>query len=342
MSGAGPTFRPYRPGDEAALAALFTRVFGRPLTPAMWLWKVRSRPFAVPTVWVGEADGAIVFQTAGIPLRAHVAGEEVDAIVAVDAMTAPEWRRRGLLAAGTRMAYDAWREAGVAFVMGLPNEQWGSRAAALGWMRLFPLAWLVRPLRPERTAARKLGLPFTAGLAPLGNVAHGVLGRRLPRRPIAVRHAEPDDPAIGRIGEALSRSFPVVPGHDAAWATWRFCPPGDSYRILVVEDGGFPRGWAAYHRREDDLHLVELRALPEDLPVVLRSLLERWRDGGVEKVTTLAAPGSALHAHLRRAGFLRARRPFSFEVVPLRDGLPFDLLRDPAAWWLTGADFDVI
>jgi hypothetical protein len=33
-----------------------------------------------------------------------------------------------------------------------------SRAAALGWQRLFPLRWLLRVIRPTALAARKLGV----------------------------------------------------------------------------------------------------------------------------------------------------------------------------------------
>ena len=41
-------------------------------------------------------------------------------------MTDPEYRRQGILTAIARLAYDTWRKAGIPFVLGLPNEQWGS------------------------------------------------------------------------------------------------------------------------------------------------------------------------------------------------------------------------
>ena len=84
-------------------------------------------------------------------------------MVSVDTMTAPEFQRRGLLSEVGRSTYAHWRDGGVAFVLGLPNERWGSRASALGWIELFPLQWLTRALRPAALLARRLHLPHVMG-----------------------------------------------------------------------------------------------------------------------------------------------------------------------------------
>jgi hypothetical protein len=86
-------------------------------------------------------------------LRYLINGKIETVIVSVDAKTAREYRRQGLLTRGASLAFANWRANGVAFTLGMPNENWGSRTDALGWIRLFPLQWLVRPVRPERVAA---------------------------------------------------------------------------------------------------------------------------------------------------------------------------------------------
>lgn len=158
------TIRPYRAGDEARLVALFARVFGRPIDEAHWGWKLAGRPSLspFPTVFVGVAadpDGGerAVHQFGGIPIRCAGPRGHVTAIVAVDAMTDPEYRRQGLLTAASEQAWRCWRDAGIAFVLGLPNEQWGSRAYALGWRELSALSWRVRPLRLDRIVRRRAG-----------------------------------------------------------------------------------------------------------------------------------------------------------------------------------------
>ena len=65
--------RPYQPGDERDLVALFQRVFGRPLTETHWRWKLKQLPSPVENVWLAVAqNGNPIFQYAGIPVRYHL------------------------------------------------------------------------------------------------------------------------------------------------------------------------------------------------------------------------------------------------------------------------------
>jgi hypothetical protein len=120
-----------------------------------------------------------------MPTRFKIDERASDAMVAVDAMTAPAFRRRGLLTEVVARSHDEWRDAGIAFVIGLPNQQWGSRARALGWRELFPLQWLARPLRPEALIARRLGLPGLGRVHMFGSVWNRFANRRLPGVPIS-------------------------------------------------------------------------------------------------------------------------------------------------------------
>ena len=45
-------------------------------------------------------------------------------------------------------------------ILGMPNENHGSRARILGWRSLTSLQWMLLPLRPERMLARKLRVPW--------------------------------------------------------------------------------------------------------------------------------------------------------------------------------------
>ena len=166
MEGANQTqsgwdVRPYRSGDEVELAALFSRVFGKDVTPEWWLWKLKGLASPVENVWVAisKDDGRIIGQYAGIPVRLKVGDRLRDVMVSVDTMTSPDFRRMGVLTKLGAVAYEAWASAGIAAVLGLPNEQWGSRTSALGWVTLFPLAWLRLPLRLDVMAANSTRIP---------------------------------------------------------------------------------------------------------------------------------------------------------------------------------------
>src|SRR5262245_52988059 len=91
--------RPYQPGDETELVPLFEQVFGRSISPEYWRWKLKGRPAPVESVWVAFAadDGRVIGQYAGIPVEVKLGGTVLPAMVSVDTMTAPDFRRRGIL-----------------------------------------------------------------------------------------------------------------------------------------------------------------------------------------------------------------------------------------------------
>lgn len=342
--------RPYRSGDEFALVELFQTAFGRRISVAHWNWKLKGQPSAVENVWLAASDERPVFQYAGIPMRLTLAGATATAMVSVDTMTAPDFRRRGLLTQVARQVYAAWGAGGIAFVIGLPNEQWGSRAAALGWQRLFPLQWLVRPLRPEAMLAHRLRMPILgrAGLA--GTLWNRYLSDRVRPDPgvrterVRQAHAGFDELWERCAGDA---TFSTV--RDRKWVDWRFlASPSRRYEVTIAHRTGRPAGYSAHslltNGDRTTAHLAELFVAKGDdasRDTLLHELLRELLAGSAEYLITLAVPGTPNFRWLRKAGFL-AGPAFSVQFVPLAAHLPLESMRDPANWCLSGADFDVI
>src|SRR3954464_7176682 len=86
--------RSYRSGDEQALTALFETVFGRRMTEREWRWKLAPTS-TVPNVWLATHSDQPVFQYAAMCTRFKSDERTHDAMVSVDTMTAPAFRRRG-------------------------------------------------------------------------------------------------------------------------------------------------------------------------------------------------------------------------------------------------------
>jgi hypothetical protein len=370
------SIRAYRPGDERALVALFERVFGRAITEAHWRWKLKQPASPVENVWLAVDADTPIFQYAGIPTRYRlpVAGmnkeqrtknreqepsdrrelpgaSEVTAMVSVDTMTAPEFQRRGLLGGVGRHVYETWRAAGVPFVIGLPNERWGSRAGALGWQPLFDLQWLARPLRPEAILARRLKWPALARLTALGALWNGVWRIRAGGDPVVrARLVDRAGPEFDRLWQRCGAEVPVSVVRDSAWVNWRYlAAPAFAYRVLLAERDGQPVGYAAYRVEEHPGgragFIAELLVARDDelgRRALIACLLAALRAEGADNAITLAIPGTALYRSLQGAGFLRGRGAFSVQIVPLDPALPMDLLRDPQSWDMAGGDFDVI
>lgn len=354
MSGEGAwRVRPFAPGDETSLIGLFERVFGRPMTTAHYRWKLLDAPGrgSIPNIWVAEADGRIIGQYAGSPVRFHLEGRVVTALHGCDVMTDPGWRRRGVLTdLGTR-AHRSWREAGVPFVYGLHYGGWGSRRHHLGWREMFPARWMWHPLDAGRlledrlpgpdALARVLALPATAGSATARAVA-AVRGRG-----VAVEPAERDDvEVLDQLWSKLRRKDAAGVVRDAAWVRHRYLSaPDREYGLLVAQREREPCGYLAYGVRDGRGSLVDLFTAPADgacRAALLAGALETMRASGVRHVRTLIPLPGPMASALVAAGFLPARGRYDVSLVWLGEGTPPRALSAPSRWLTAGGDFDVV
>ncbi|SRR5712692_1001645 len=346
------TIRTYRPGDERELIALFQRVFGRSMTEAHWQWKLKQLPSPVANVWmaVDECDKPI-FHSAGIPLRYRLPTGEKIAMVSVDTMTAPEFRRRGLLTQVGRVMYDTYRAAGIPFVIGLINEQWGSRAPTLGWEELCPLQWMIRPLRPEAILARRVRLPALARFTPAGAVWNRWWDRHMQMdATVQIRRVAQAGKEFDILWQTCSADAQVSIVRDSAWVNWRYLTaPSFEYRVLLAERSGQPVGYTAYRLEETAgrklgfiAELLTTRTDVKGYSTLIGQTVNQLRAEGAEAAITLAIPTTWISHAFRRAGFLFSWGSFSVQLVPLDPNLPMDTVRNPQSWFMAGGDFDSI
>lgn len=344
------TIRAYRPGDECGLVQLFQTVFGRPITEDHWRWKLKGQPGTVDNVWLAVSRDKPVFQYAGIPTRFRLSQATATSMVSVDTMTAPEFRRRGLLTQVAGHAYAAWRDNGVAFVIGLPNNQWGSRTGSLGWRPLFPLQWMTRPLRPEAFVARRLKLPVLERMTVPAKVANRLLQACLHRDPeVHTERVTQADESFDQIWERCKSDCSYSTVRDRNWVNWRFlASPSQAYELTLARRLGQPAGYCVHSLTQNEGRisacLVDVLVARTDhgtRDTLLWQLIETLLATNVEVLSTLAVPGTQWFRWLRRVGFV-PRRGFLVQLVPLSAQLPVESMLDPNRWNLSGADFDVI
>lgn len=354
MSSAGYsgsfTIRPYRPGDERVLVELWEEVFGRPMTEDHWRWKLKHLPSPVENVGLAVTeDDRPVFQIGGIPCRFLLLGREATVMVAVDAMTAPPYRRRGLLARVGRHTWDQWQSAGIPLVLGLPNEQYNR--AVLQWQPLFRLAWMIRPLRPERLLARRLKLPALSRVRIFGSLWNSLWdGWSRGSAQVRVRELEQAGAEVDLLWRNCYGAFDFSIVRDSAWLNWRyFAAPHHRYRVVLAEREEQPVGYVVYRVEQGTGRrfgfIPEIFHDPEDgegLRVLITEVLRRLRAEGAEAVATLAVPNTVLYRTFRRAGFLFSWGSFSVECALFDQRLTMALLRRPEAWHVAGGDFDVV
>ncbi len=92
---AGLILRPYRPGDEEGILALFRRAYGKEYSMARWRWKFCQNPAGWQIILALTEAGEVVGQFAGLPVRAANNGRPYLLSQAVESMVDP-CHRRGL------------------------------------------------------------------------------------------------------------------------------------------------------------------------------------------------------------------------------------------------------
>jgi hypothetical protein len=345
--------REYRDGDIPGILTLFQEGGFPARTEAQYRWKTLTVPSRAPMIWLASDGERIVGHNSGTPVRILLHGQPIAAIHENETITAPAYRRQGILTAIARECYESWANAGYALIFGLPWGTYGSRLQALGWTPLFPMVWARRWVLPERALARRSRLPAAVWETA---AAMRLWSRFAPdslRRPVSdvrIRELTVAEPAIDLLWEATAHEWEHMVVRDRAWLQWRyFEAPGFGYRVILAERGAQPAGYLVLRTerlpsgatRGWIADLFGLRADREARRALLRWALLLLRQEGVELASALVAHGSQLDAELLAAGFTHGDAG-DFCVIPLDPELSLAGLEDPAAWHLTGGDFDLV
>lgn len=347
--------RPHAPGDEERVTELFESVFGKPMTLEHYKWKLFDTPLRIdaPTAWLAESDNRIIGHYAGSPMRFKLAGDIVKALHGCDVMTAPDFRRQGVLTALGTAAADVWTNAGVKLVTGLHYGGWGSRRHFLGWREQFRAVHLWRPLRFERIVGRFLPLPRLGErmLMALGRVWRNVSTRspRATADDINITPISHPGSEFDRLWDLLGDSYESLVVRDRAWVTYRYSEaPHANYRIMLARRGPDPVGYVVYRIHEHDGQLsgfiVDLFTSPHDESgrmALLRTVFNELEEAGAAAVRAFVSAETPLLSEFRRLGFWRKKGHFDVSIIPLDPNADYTSLSDPGRWFAMPGDFDV-
>ena len=218
---AGLTLRPYRPGDEEGILALFRRAYGKERSLAGWRWKFCDNPAGQQIMLAVTEAGEVVGQYAGLPVWAAKGGRLFLFSQAVDSMVDPRFRRGlqnpGLQITLTRRFFEEYMGPGKgAIAYGFPIPVYCGLLVRTGTSTV---VHKVMQLKRELTRGEE---------AP---------GGALTSLRYRVEQAPRFPQAVDELWERCQQELPLAIIRDARFLNWRYadCPDVTYVKLLATD-----------------------------------------------------------------------------------------------------------
>jgi GNAT superfamily N-acetyltransferase len=305
----------YDPSRRDAVLALMREVWAHSASPDEWDWWYGDPRGGRRVLSVVVDEGRIVGVSTMSVLRMCLGGEERDAAFAMDAVTHPDYRGRGLWSALELRNEEKAAAGGAAAALGFTNWQAGPiLVGKLGWRDVTQLRLWLRPLRLRVDEPRLRQLPADETLEQFG-------------------------PETDAVYAEASRKWGNHVVRHAEYLNWRFAESPRSYRILAARSGRRVTGWAVVGL--SDFAGIGRIGLVADLVAarfsVARDLLRRSaRAIDARGLAALVSP--AERAAYVAAGFLPTTRRTRFIGKAFDQSVKLPTRRD--AWHFTFGDYD--
>lgn len=182
-------------------------------------------------------------KTAGIfavlPLHVKIDDQVFVGAQGLDTMIDAEFRGEGLFILLARNVYKTCAADGVKLVYGFPNKEAVKASKILGWKRLDPVPFMLRPLKTKYFTGK---IKYLKAL-PNINIPYFKWNSR--KFTIEASNAFPD--AVDGIWQKFSRNIKVGVVRDKKYLEWRYLSkPGEQYCIKHVYQNGIYLGFVVY------------------------------------------------------------------------------------------------
>jgi len=350
--------RHFRDGDDRQINDLFNRIFETDRSLQQWRWKFQADPASLARpnyIVLGEAEGKIVSQYAGVARDLWMRGELRKAVQIVDNVIDPEFRGGRQLQKQMFAFYGKHVLAqGNEFIFGCPNSiayRVGKRL--LGYDDVFSAPRLFRRLSLRLTLRRHLPAPLNAVADALGRLSASAV--RLVLRAggrSRYRIAETIDERFDRLWDLAKERFTLLGVRDRKYLQWRyFRRPDARFRLLSAEGDDGLEAWVVLNvtQKVDGSRVGYVMDFLYLDPEVMQQLLRRGLDElsrmGADYAEAVAAPGSAGETLLREVGFgaREGLEPVRMVIVwyAMKDEPSQSVVLNPRSWHLCHGDLDL-
>ena len=350
--------RDYNPGDEAAICALFEKVFGKPMgkTESLrhWQWEFLANPTGGLFVKLAWDNARLVGQYTASSLRVCADGKEIIAALSHDTMWAPEYSGSGIFLNTAQALYHEQAIAGHSFIYGFPNRNSiHGFIKNLKWQQIMPAPVHIRPVRLTKSVSSRLfgRAPFAGKNAIPTNISS------LPFDSSGVYKLRTETKFGSWVDELWQRcrqQHRLWVIRDQNYLNWRYVrKPENKYHIVSAWKDDKPVGYVVFVYADINFgNSVFVMDFMADLnfhgvaDVLIRYVIKAAQMYNCAFASVLLTPGSKYLWLFRRNLFLPL--PEKMFPQPLYFGARcFDpsienLVNNPKAWSISWGDNDVL
>jgi len=356
-----------RKEDRADMLALICAEYGDVdlAREAYYDWLIGQMPTEVVQFAAREkATGKVVSASTLLGVRASWRGEPILAILGVNLVVDPRYRRQGVYRALATQIRDDIQDAGYRFMSAFPNQKSMPQMVKSDMYHMVSRVPLV--IRPLNAQALPAGYVGNALLRWGVNFGWAIASRTLWRERFPsqnkpglclVAEGKELDEAYDRFWERVKLKYDLMVVRDRAFLQWRFCDiPTRDYQILSARRDGELVGYMVL--RQTEVRGIQAGVIADFLVVpegdgeeagfrLLHEALHRFRGAKLAVAGGLALPHTQEYGIMRRAGFVDtpqrlAPQPFYLFVRMYADEPPLDVVTRPESWYVSIADHDAV
>ena len=227
------------------------------------------------------------------------AGASIQAVRAVDTVTHPDWRGKGIFSRLTTTLLEDVQARGISFVFNTPNASSMPGYLKMGWKIVTKLPIWVRPLKPFRMAFRVLGKRGSNTEANATNSAS---------------HQIPDEVDLMKCLENFRGEGRIHTNRTKEYFCWRYVEvPGFQYHWKHRSNGDASAMIVFRNRMRKSLQELSISELlvssegEKGKSLGMHLLKETLKESDADYAVAIAADNSPEQGVLRKCGFIRFR-----------------------------------
>jgi GNAT superfamily N-acetyltransferase len=342
--------REYRDGDEEQIRELRGIVLSGAQDSNWWQWMCRNGPDGPAIIWLADTGEEIIGHHALLPLRVKIGDQVCKCCIGFDAMTHPDYQRRGVLASVDAKLGEAAEEKGVNFSFGMATTRIFPVYTKLQALVVCVPPLLVRVVNWGRVLKYRFKVPVPVGNL-FGYFRDRLLSRssRLRDTGIAVEQIQSFDERFDDLWQKASEIAPIMIVRDRSYLNWRYVEkPENKYVMFAARRQREIVGYIVVMLVSFDLlrgEIIDLLTVPGE-DIVTEELVNRaigyLREEGAEVVTCLMLPDTPYYRTLRKMGFICRSSGLQLGVRLRKTNLSSEFITNPRNWYYVLGDRDTV